>query len=37
MIKLENVTKTFKVKGNKVTAVNDVSLTIEKGEIFGII
>ena len=37
MIKLENVTKTFKVKGNEVTAVNDVSLDIEKGEIFGII
>lgn len=37
MIKLENVTKTFKVKGNTVTAVDNVSLNIEKGEIFGII
>ncbi|MCR5633077.1 MAG: ATP-binding cassette domain-containing protein [Eubacterium sp.] len=37
MIKLENVTKTFKVKKNIVTAVNNVSLEIEKGEIFGII
>ncbi|SNU07966.1 D-methionine transport system ATP-binding protein [Lachnospiraceae bacterium] len=37
MIKLENVTKTFKVKGNTVTAVDNVSLDIEKGEIFGII
>lgn len=37
MIKLENVTKRFKVKGNEVVAVKDVSLEIEKGEIFGII
>ncbi len=37
MIKLENVTKSFKVKGNTVTAVDNVSLNIEKGEIFGII
>ena len=37
MIRLENVTKEFKVKGNTVTAVNDVSLEINKGEIFGII
>ena len=37
MIKLENVTKTFKVKGNTVTAVDNVSLDIEKGEVFGII
>lgn len=37
MIKLENVTKTFKVKGNTVTAVDNVSFEIEKGEIFGII
>ncbi len=37
MIKLENVTKTFTVKGKTVTAVDNVSLDIEKGEIFGII
>ncbi|MBO6112747.1 MAG: ATP-binding cassette domain-containing protein [Lachnospiraceae bacterium] len=37
MIRLENITKTFKVKGNEITAVKDVSLHIKKGEIFGII
>jgi len=37
MIRLENVTKTFKVKDKTVTAVDDVSLEISKGEIFGII
>ncbi len=37
MIRLENVTKQFKVKGDTVTAVDNVSLKIEKGEIFGII
>ena len=37
MIKLEKVTKTFKVKENTVTAVDNVSLNINKGEIFGII
>ena len=37
MIRLENVTKTFKVKDNTVTAVDNVSLKISKGEIFGII
>ena len=33
MIELVNVTKTY----NSVTAVDNVSLTIPKGEIFGII
>ncbi len=37
MIRLENVTKTFKVKDKTVTAVDNVSLEISKGEIFGII
>ena len=37
MIKLEHVTKTFEYKGKKVEAVKDVSLHINKGEIFGII
>jgi len=37
MIKLENVSKTFEYKGKKVTAVKDVSLQINKGDIFGII
>ena len=37
MIRLEHVTKKFTTKGNEVIAVNDVSLDINKGEIFGII
>ena len=37
MIRLENVSKTFKVKDKTVTAVDNVSLKISKGEIFGII
>lgn len=37
MIRLENVTKTFQSSGNILHAVRDVSLNIEKGEIFGII
>lgn len=37
MYRIENLTKEFKDKGNQVTAVRQVSLNIEKGEIFGII
>ncbi|MDO5147547.1 MAG: methionine ABC transporter ATP-binding protein [Eubacteriales bacterium] len=37
MIKFEHVTKTFVTKENEVTAVNDVSLEIDDGEIFGFI
>lgn len=37
MITLTHVNKTFEMKGNLVKAVQDVSLTIEDGEIFGII
>ena len=37
MIELKNVTKTFSAGSNTVHAVKDVSLVIEKGEIFGII
>lgn len=37
MIKLENVSKEFTGKKTSVQAVKHVSLTIEKGEIFGII
>lgn len=37
MIQLENVVKSFPVKGKTVTAVNNVNLRINKGEIFGII
>lgn len=37
MIKLENVSKTFEYNGKKVEAVKDISLQINKGDIFGII
>ncbi|MGN0389387.1 MAG: methionine ABC transporter ATP-binding protein [Wujia sp.] len=37
MIRLENVSKEFQVKGEKVLAVKQVNLEIEKGEIYGII
>lgn len=37
MIRLEHITKEFFIKDKKVTAVNDVSVHIAKGEIYGII
>ena len=37
MIELKNVTKNFSTGNNTVHAVKDVSLVIDKGEIFGII
>ncbi len=37
MIELKNVSKTFQVQSREVTAVKDVSLKVEKGEIFGIV
>lgn len=37
MIKLEHVSKTFERDGITFKAVDDVSLEIKKGEIFGII
>lgn len=37
MIRFERVSKTFKSKKNTIQAVKDVSFSIEKGEIFGII
>ena len=37
MITFHNVTKTFTTKNREVTAVKDVNLTIEQGDIFGII
>lgn len=37
MIKIQNVTKVYKSKNGELTAVNNVNLTIHKGEIFGII
>ncbi|MEO4054390.1 methionine ABC transporter ATP-binding protein [Solibacillus sp. CAU 1738] len=37
MIQLNNITKVYKTKNGEFTAVNDVNLSINKGEIFGII
>ncbi|WP_078544161.1 methionine ABC transporter ATP-binding protein [Litchfieldia alkalitelluris] len=37
MIKLSNVSKIYESKNNKVTAVNDINLNVNSGEIFGII
>jgi len=37
MIELRNVSKVYETKTKRITAVNDVSLTIENGEIFGIV
>lgn len=37
MIQLSNITKVYKTKNGDLTAVRDVNLTIEQGEIFGII
>ena len=36
-IKLENINVTFKAKEKEVEAVKNVSLEIEKGDIYGII
>ncbi|GEB76986.1 methionine ABC transporter ATP-binding protein [Sporolactobacillus inulinus] len=37
MIKLEHISKTFRVGKNKIEALKDVSLEVNKGEIFGVI
>jgi D-methionine transport system ATP-binding protein len=37
MIELKNINVEFKLKGNLVHAVKDVNLTINKGEVFGIV
>ena len=37
MITLKNVSKTYETKDGTVHALQDVSLTINKGDIFGII
>ncbi|EEQ15823.1 Methionine import ATP-binding protein metN 1 [Yersinia frederiksenii ATCC 33641] len=37
MIELQHIFKTFERKGTKLQALNDVSLTIDDGDIFGII
>ena len=37
MIQLQNLSKTFKTSNGQLIAVDDVTLTVEQGEIFGII
>ncbi len=37
MLELRHITKTFETDAGRVTAVDDVSLTIRQGEVFGII
>ena len=37
MIEINNVSKTFHLKNKKVEALKNVSLKIEKGDIYGII
>jgi len=37
MIELRHLTKTYHTKGKTITAVHDVSFTINRGEIFGIV
>ena len=37
MIELKNITKVYKTKNGDLTAVNDVNLSVQPGEIFGII
>ncbi|MBQ0052463.1 MAG: ATP-binding cassette domain-containing protein [Treponema sp.] len=37
MIEIENVSKTFVTKKNTVHALNDISLSINKGDIYGVI
>ncbi|WP_102349148.1 methionine ABC transporter ATP-binding protein [Bacillus sp. Marseille-P3661] len=37
MIELKNITKEFKSKTGRIVGVDNVSLTIQKGEIFGIV
>ena len=37
IIEIKNLTKVFEVEGQTVTALDDVSLSIEKGDVFGII
>ncbi len=36
-IEIKNLTKRFEVKGHTITALNSINLSIEKGDIFGII
>ena len=36
-IEIRNLTKTFDIKGRTVNALKNINLSIEKGDIFGII
>ena len=36
-VEIKNLTKNFDIEGHTVTALSNVSLTIEKGDIFGVI
>ena len=36
-IAIRNLTKQFDIKGHTVIALSDINLSIEKGDIFGII
>ncbi len=37
IIRLEHITKSFKIKKNTVHALKDISITVNKGDIYGII
>ncbi len=37
MITLEHITKTYTHQGRTINALDDVTLTIEQGEIFGVV
>ena len=37
MIEINNISKTFHLKNKKVEALKNVSLNIEKGDIYGVI
>ena len=37
IIRIEHLNKTFFAKDKKIVALNDINLTIKRGEIFGII
>lgn len=37
VIQFENIKKDFRIKNKTVTALDDVSLTVEEGDIYGVI
>ena len=37
MLEFKNVSKIYQTKNKKVIGVDDVSLTIQRGEVFGIV